>query len=274
MIYRITFKNDVRFLLILILIFLQIKVQGQSKSTNVTLNNRDVYFIPFSHLDLMWAGTREECLSRSNRIITRAIDLAKKQPDFHFLLEDMVFVDNFIQCHPESENLKYLKKFVNDGRIEIAPKWAGIFQNLPGGEVHARNILYGKRYSQEIFHVNPVVSHQGDLPGFTPQYPQILAKSDIPYMVMTRMGPENSPLFRWMAPDGSRTLVWDTSKGYGWGVSLGFHHSDITTEQIERIKSEVGTICQLTEGPVYLPWGVDLWSPNKKLIENVMLLQA
>jgi hypothetical protein len=33
--------------------------------------------VPFSHLDLFWAGTREEDLSRGNRIIAKAIQIAK-----------------------------------------------------------------------------------------------------------------------------------------------------------------------------------------------------
>lgn len=48
----------------------------------------DVYVVPFSHLDLFWAGTREECLSRGNRIISKALALANRQPEFRFLIED------------------------------------------------------------------------------------------------------------------------------------------------------------------------------------------
>ncbi len=54
----------------------------------------DVYVVPFSHLDLFWAGTREECLSRGNRIITKAVHMAAHYPEFRFLLEDEVFVAN------------------------------------------------------------------------------------------------------------------------------------------------------------------------------------
>src|SRR5512142_901037 len=60
-------------------------------------SNNDVYIIPFSHLDLFWAGTREECLSRGNRITTRALQIAKEHPEFRFLLEDNVFVDNYVE---------------------------------------------------------------------------------------------------------------------------------------------------------------------------------
>lgn len=264
--------NKFSILALFLAIILPVGINGQKRGNDEKTRDQKVYFVPFSHFDLMWAGTREECLSRSNRIIVSALNLAKKQPDFHFMIEDMVFIDNFVQSHPVSGELKYLKQLVKEGRFEISPKWAGIFQNLPGGEVHVRNYLYGKRYARQVFNVNPLVSHQGDIPGFTPQYPQILAKSDVPYMIMTRLGPENNSLFNWIAPDGSKALVWDTKKGYGWGVNLGFHKAGLTDDEKSRIKKEVNDMGLTTVGPIYMGWGVDLWSPNEKLIENINTL--
>ncbi|HEY5911294.1 MAG TPA: hypothetical protein VJA21_11895, partial [Verrucomicrobiae bacterium] len=185
----------------------------------------DVYIVPFSHLDLFWAGTREECLSRGNRITSKAVQIALQHPEFRFLLEDDVFVENFRQSRQGTAELENFKRLVKEGRIEIAPKWAGIYQNLPRGEAQVRNHLYGKQYAREIFGVDPQVSHLGDLPGYTSQYPQILKKSGLPFMVMTRMGPPDSTLFRWRAPDGSSALVWYALKGYGWGVGLGLHEN-------------------------------------------------
>src|SRR5579875_2555618 len=158
---------------------------------------RQIYLVPFSHLDYFWGGTREECLARGNRIIARAIELEQRYPDFRFL--------------PEADEFKRL---VRQGRIEIAPKWAAIFQDLQDGEVLARNLIYGLRYARSVFGVEPKTAHLGDIPGFTPQYPQILKEAGIPYMVMTRMGPSDHSLFFWKAPDGSRVLTWFTLKGY------------------------------------------------------------
>ena len=142
--------------------------------------NREIYVVPFSHLDLYWGGTREECLSRGNRIITRAIQLAGQHAEFRFLLEDNVFAANFVDSMKGSPELDAFRKLVKDGRIELAPKWAGIYQNLPRGEALVRNLVYGKRFAREILGVDPKVAHMGDLPGFTRQYPQILAKSATP----------------------------------------------------------------------------------------------
>ncbi len=153
----------------------------------------------------------------------RRSQLAERYPDFRFLLEDDDFVADFVDGHRGTPELEAFKRLVKQGRIEIAPKWAAIYQNMPRGEALVRNVVLGKRYAREVFGVDPQVAHLGDIPGFTRQYPQILRKADTPYMVMTRMGPPDRSLFRWKAPDGSAILVWNTIKGYGWGADLGLH---------------------------------------------------
>ena len=39
-----------------------------------------VYLVPFSHLDLFWAGSREECLTRGIEVIRTALRLLRKYP--------------------------------------------------------------------------------------------------------------------------------------------------------------------------------------------------
>jgi alpha-mannosidase len=232
---------------------------------------KEVYVVPFSHLDLYWGGTQEECLSRGNRIIARAIQLAEKRPDFRFLLEDEVFVANFVESHRGTPELASFQKLVKEGRIEVAPKWAAIYQNLPRAEALVRNSVYGKRYARETLGVDPKVAHLGDIPGFTRQYPQILAKTATPYMVMTRMGPPDHSLFRWKSPDGSSVLLWNTIKGYGWGVGLGLHR-DLDEARFAKISSDVAAVEATTPGPIYMGWGTDLFAPNEKLADNMAVL--
>ena len=230
-----------------------------------------VYVVPFSHLDLFWGGTEEEDLSRGNRIIERAMHLVQEHPGFRFLLEDDDFVANYMEAHRGTPEAEMLKRLVRAGQIEIAPKWAGIYQNLPRGEALIRNLVYGKRYASEIFGVDPQVAHVGDIPGFTRQYPQLLDNAGIPYMVMTRMGPTDIPFFRWKSPDGSSVLVWDAVRGYPWGVDLGLHR-DLTDAALARIQDEVGAVRSLTKAPVYLGWGLDLFAPDEELVSNLATL--
>src|SRR6266699_6450173 len=67
---------------------LALSTTGAIAQETSTAATNDVFIVPFSHLDLMWAGTREECLSRGSRIIARAVQLARDHSDFRFLLED------------------------------------------------------------------------------------------------------------------------------------------------------------------------------------------
>ncbi len=230
-----------------------------------------VYVVPFSHLDLYWAGTREECLSRGNRIISKAVQIARANPEFRFLIEDNVFLQNYVETRIGGVGLEQLRELVRAGSIEIAPKWVGIYQNLPRGEAHVRNHLIGKRFAREVFGVDPQVSHLGDLPGYTAQYPQILAKSGVPFMVMTRMGPPTCSLFRWRAPDGSTALVWHSLKGYGWGIGLGLHR-DMGSNDFAKVLKDIQQVQATTKGPIYLGWGTDLWAPTARLVDNVKLL--
>jgi alpha-mannosidase len=233
--------------------------------------NSDVYLVPFSHLDFFWGGTREECLARGNQIIAKAVRLAKEHPEFRFLIEDDNFLANYVDTHPNSPELADLKRLVREGRIEIAPKWAAIFQNIPNGEVHVRNFQIGKRYARTVFGVDPKVAHLGDLPGYTPQFPQIASKSDVPLMVMTRMGPKDTPLFHWKSPDGSKVLAWNTLHHYTWGSDLGLHR-DMTTADRQNVRTEVAKARIMRNGPLFMNWGSDLWAPTEKLVENVNAL--
>lgn len=248
-------------------------VQAGEPAATTTTGTPDVYFVPFSHLDLFWGGTREECLARGCNIIAKAIRLARQSPQFRFLLEDEVFVANYLDSHRGAPEVEQLKKLVRSGQIEIAPKWAAIYQDLPDGEVQVRNLAIGKRYARDVFGVDPQVAHLGDLPGYTPQFPQILSQSRIPFAVMTRMGPADKSLFHWKSPDGSRTLVWNSLKSYCWGTFL--HSSRMTDEQkLARFRKDLADVQATTSGPILMHFGCDLWSPPDNLVEIVERFNA
>ena len=232
----------------------------------------EIDVVPFSHLDFFWGGTREECLARGNQIIAKAVQIARRHPEFRFLIEDVNFTSNYVESHKAAPELEEFKSLVKEGRIEVAPKWAAIFQNIVSGEVHARNFFYGKRYARTVLDVDPKVAHLGDLPGYTPQFPQLAVKSGIPYMVMTRMGPRDKSLFYWKSPDGSKVLLWHTISHYGWGSHLGLHE-EITAQRRQAIQEQVERVRATFNGPIFMSWGSDLWAPTDKLVENVRLFE-
>jgi alpha-mannosidase len=248
-------------------LFTLARIEGQQHASEGSCEKHEACVIPFSHLDLFWAGTREECLARGNRIIAKALQIADRHPEFRFLIESDNFLANYVESRQGTRELEDLKRLIKEGRIAIAPNWANIFLNLPNGEVLTRNVLYGKLYARRTFGADPLVMHPTDIPGFTPQYPQMLDNAGIPFMVMSRMGPVDRPLFNWESPDGSKEMVWSV-RGYGLGAHFGLH-GDLSDEKIESIRKELEQRYGATPGPIYIHWGVDLWAPTEKLVENI-----
>lgn len=245
---------------------------GQQPARETQSGKLQVYVAPFSHLDLFWAGRREETLARGNKIIAKAVAINDQHPDFRFFVESDNFLANFVESHEGTKELADLKRLVQEGRIGLAPNWADIFISLPDGEVQARNLLYGKLYARDIFGANPLAIQPDDIPGFVSQYPQMLREADIPFLVMSRMGPPGKSLFHWSAPNGSRVLVWNEWKGgYGWGVHLGLH-DELTPDKIQKVQKELEEAQTVTPGAIYLPWGMDLWSPTSNLVPNLEAL--
>ena len=234
--------------------------------------NEEIYLVPFSHLDLYWGGTREECLARGCDLIAKAIRQAKGSPQFRFLLEDNTFIANYLDSHRGSQEVADLKQLVREGRIEIAPKWAAIYQEMCDGEALARNLVIGKRYAREVFGVEPQVAHLGDIPGYTPQFPQLLEQTKVPFMLMARMGPSDTSLFHWKSPNGSRALVWASLKSYAWGSALGIHHG--APKSAERFHKDVADVRATTRGPIFMHFGSDLWAPPDNFADAVQAFNA
>lgn len=231
----------------------------------------DIYVIPFSHLDRFWAGTGKECLARGNRVIAKAIQIAEAHPRFRFFLESNNFVNNFVQSHQGTPELAEFKQLVQEGRIEVAAEWDGIFQEFPPGEVLARNVLYGEMYARKEFGVTPHVDALTDIPGFTPQFPQLLREAGIPFMIMTRMGPRDHSLFDWEARDGSKVLVWNDIYGYCWGAQLDF--PDILSgKKLQSLEGQIARVHSTAPWPLFMSSGCDLWAPTSRLLTNLKAL--
>jgi len=226
-----------------------------------------VHVVPFSHLDLFWTGTREECLSRGNYIIAQALDLLEKHGDFTFLIETVNFLEHYVSCYPAEK--ERIGKLAASGRLELAPLWTGIYQNLPGGETLARNALLAKRWVREHFGCDPQTAHFGDLPGYTPQYPQIAALAGISSVIMSRGGPAETPLFHWEGLDGTRVMSFFAPLGYATFAVATEWHKDYEA----MASGNTGVLLEKSiasiDHPFLVHWGCDLYSPDENIILNI-----
>jgi len=227
------------------------------------IGQKKVFIVPFSHLDLTFMGTHEECLSRANKVISVALELAREDPQFRYLLEYTLPVEKYLQCHPDQAGV--LRELVAEGRIELCPSLSGIFQNSSEDEELVRNCSLAVNYLRNAFGIESKTMHLTDIPGSTPQYPQLLSKLGIEHAVLTRCGPRNAPLFYWQSPDGSRILTYYTS-GYGWAGQMGLQVS--VDEMSERgFRRVVGETWGGTSVPLLRTYGSDMHLPPQQLCQ-------
>ena len=162
---------------------------------------KQVFILPFSHLDLFWAGSREECLSRGCRILSTALDLLEEHPEYRFLAEIGQFSETFLDCFPEER--ERVRKLVREKRLEVIPMRAIIYTLLPSGETTIRNLLSGIRYCRKMLGESSTVMSLSDIPGVTPQLPQIARLAGISEIVLSRGFREHTDHVLWTGLDGT-----------------------------------------------------------------------
>ncbi|MDR7495002.1 MAG: glycosyl hydrolase-related protein [Armatimonadota bacterium] len=237
-----------------------------------------VHVLNFSHLDLSWLGTQEECLSRAGRILAEVIRRARASTGYRFHIEYVSFVAHYLERHPEA--LRELRALVSAGQIEVGAQWIGIHTAYQPGEHWVRNVLYAQRWLRSRLGQMGRALMLTDLPDHSPQLPQVLIRSGVNFLVLTRMGPRGHRLFRWQSLDGSAVLTWSDNPrwnaygGYGWSLYRGLAESWPVMERLG-FAPELGE--ELTRCPVphyLLHAGNDLVRPFPALESNLETLSA
>jgi alpha-mannosidase len=196
-------------ILILVVIFLfNSLIKGEAKM------KEEVYIIPGSHLDLFWMGTSNECLHKGAEILKEAIEICKDNHDFRFLVDSVVFVEYLVNNFPQYKDS--LKKLIDSGQIEIAADYVDRLENQHGGESLIRQVVLGKRWLKENLGVDSVIAHHPDLPGITPQMPQIYKKCGVKYYLYGRGGFPDGLVYNWRSPDGSSIIACHYPRHYAY----------------------------------------------------------
>ena len=222
-----------------------------------------VYLIPFSHLDLFWAGTREECLSRGAEIIFTALRLLEKYPDYHFMIEAVNFLDYFCSAWPDQ--IPALKRFLTERRLEICPARSLIYTQLPSGETLVRNYLYGREICERLFGFSGKTATLSDIPGITPQLPQITAKAGFTGLFLSHGCPPHTDRILYIAPDGTGQRAY-APVHYGRCRRLFDDAKDysVMCANEEQIEAELGGV----EYPQLCQFGTDLYIITETAVEN------
>ncbi len=170
---------------------------------------------PGAHADLSGEGFR----FRYTEQIKDHIEFIEKNPDFSYSIGNTYNIQHFLETYPKYK--PRLKKLMQKDRISAPALWVDLEPEWYTGEFLVRSVAYAKYFLKNEFGYDTKWSHLNDVPSITPQWAQILKKSDIDMLILN---PERMPhiprIFYYGAPDGSRILSW--SSDYSDLIDLDF----------------------------------------------------
>lgn len=170
--------------------------------------------------------TPEYCRTeRIEDIIIPALDIMREDPNFTFEMEQTLNLMEFLEAHPERRD-EVIERY-KEGRFVWGATYNQPYEGLASGEQLVRQAYYGRKWIREnLPGCDDRTANNVDVPGRTMQMPQILAKSGIRNLFVSRM---REGLYDWYSPDGSSVLTY-TPGNYGWATLMWkFFEKDAVT---------------------------------------------
>lgn len=174
------------------------------KLSDSTKGNADLHLIMSTHQDIAWMDSPEQCIKdRDEKILTPMLAIMKEDPDYRFDLEDVLFLREYLERHPDRKD--ELQQYISTGRLGIGASYNQPYEDLCSGEMLIREFYAGRKWLKKNFPgCDSRVYWNPDIPGRTAQMPQILQKAGVKYLFISRF---EKGLYNWLSPDGSSVLT-------------------------------------------------------------------
>jgi alpha-mannosidase len=185
-----------------------------------------------THQDLGWADEVEKCIiTRDTLWMTPFLKRLKEEPNFKMDIEQTSIIMEYLNRHPEKK--AEIQKGLNEGRILIGATYTQPYEELFSGESLIRQLYLGKKWLSENFNgYNSDTYYNSDVPGRTLQMPQILAKSGVNNMFVSR---HEKGVFDWYSPDGSKATMFSSGHYIEFYVILSKMNSEAVTEMAKEV---------------------------------------
>ncbi|HPG73768.1 MAG TPA: hypothetical protein PLM49_05700, partial [Bacteroidales bacterium] len=182
------------------------------------LANGEVKIVCSSHQDIGWEDTPMHTADyRTQKCILPALERMRKRDDVTFSMENVLYMDEFLERKPELKDEVFALSAA--GRFDWGATYNQPYESLLSGEQLVREVYRGaKKIRKMVPGISARVAYNVDVPGRSLQMPQILAKANVPYFVLSR---HKRGLFNWESPDGSSILCWSMDHYYD-AHRLGF----------------------------------------------------
>lgn len=169
------------------------------------LKNGTIFLMVASHQDTGWEDTPSQCeQDRDLNVISPALKLLEENPDFAFNVENMLSLMEFLKRNPHRKD--EIDRFTREGRLSWGAMYNQPYEEMYSGESLVRQFYFGRKWFMDHFPgLDTRTVWNVDVPGRTLQAAQIMAKSGIQYLIISR---QEQGLFEWQSPDGSRIKVY------------------------------------------------------------------
>ncbi|WP_034044680.1 glycosyl hydrolase-related protein [Wocania ichthyoenteri] len=170
-----------------------------------------VSIVNSSHQDIAWMDRPEVCIIlRDTLVLTPVINDAFIKEDYGFDIEDGLMLREYVDRHPES--VDKITTLLNKKLISVGASYNCPYEDMYDAEDLVRQFYLGKKWVKKTFGgYDSKVYWNVDVPGKTMQFPQILKKAGVDYMIISRHG---KGMFNWESPDGSSVFTY-SSGHYG-----------------------------------------------------------
>lgn len=198
-------------------------------------NEGTFHIISSSHQDIAWMDTPEHCRhERINEIIAPALDIMKTDKDYYFGMEQSLNLKEFVEAHPERKS-EVIDRY-KEGRFTWGATYNQPYEGMQMGEQLIREMYLGKLWIKDNFDgVIEETAFNTDVPGRTLQFPQILAKSGVENLFVSRM---REGFYDWHSPDGSSVITY-TPGNYGWAAIFYKLFEDDAITALHKIQDRV-----------------------------------
>ena len=185
--------------------------QAYTPFFNRKYQNGRIAVMNSSHQDIAWMEQPEVCkIMRDTMLLTPIVRDAFIRDDYGFDIEDGLMLREFITRHPEAK--EKIAQLLNRKLISVGATYNCPYEDMYSGEDLVREFYLGKRWTKKTFGgYDAKVYWNVDVPGRTMQFPQIMKKAGVDYMVISR---HERGMYRWESPDGSSVFTY-TPGHYG-----------------------------------------------------------
>ena len=202
--------------------------------SRVTQGQGTQHLIISTHQDIAWMDSPENCIrDRDEKIITPLLEIMKNNRAYHFDLEDVLCLREYLNRHPARK--EEIHRLMLEGRLGVGASFNQPYEDLCSGEMLIRQFYAGRRWLRKEFPGCDTKTYWNpDVPGRTLQMPQVMHKAGVENLVMSRFA---KGLYSWYSPDGSRITAFSPGhyadfkarvEGVGFEQAAGYVASTAT----------------------------------------------